>query len=120
MIVALLLKSSGLTALMVAYFAGFLLFSIQLFVEDCTSLLFFPFTYHLLTPLSSVSLVYIFSTVSGFPDFLIPLLFTYGKQWIYAIGAWGHLVQVVAVFCIVVKNYGHTAFNAITFYSTWT
>jgi len=100
MIVALLLKASGLTALLVAYIAGLILFSIQLFVDD-------------------FSLVYMLSTVSGFADFLIPLLFTYGREWLYAIGAWSHLVQVVGVFCIVVKNYGHTAFNVITFYSTW-
>lgn len=41
----------------------------------------------------SVSLVFIFTATMGFPDFLIPVLYAYGGQWLYAIGGFGHFVR---------------------------
>jgi len=100
MILALLLKCSGLHALVIAYFAGTILFSVQLFVPD-------------------FSLVYMLSTISGFTDFAFPLLALYGKQYFYATAGFAHFVQAVAVFSIVVKNFGYFWWDFITFWSTW-
>jgi len=99
MILALLLKSSALKALVIAYIAGSILFAIQLFTPD-------------------YSILYIATTIAGFPDILIPVLFTYGKQRYFAIGSFAHLVQAGAVFGVAVKNYGHLTFNLLTFSST--
>jgi len=100
MILALLLKCSGLQALIIAYIGGTVLFSIQLFVSD-------------------FSIVYMLSTISGFTDFAFPLLALYGKQWWYATAGFAHFVQAVSVFCIVVKNFGIFWWDFITFWSTW-
>jgi len=100
MILALLLKCSGLQALIIAYIGGTILFSIQLFIPD-------------------FSIVYMLSTISGFTDFAFPLLALYGKQNFYALAGFSHFVQAVSVFCIVVKNFGYFWWDFITFWSTW-
>jgi len=100
MILALLLKYSGLQALIIAYIGATILFSIQLFVSD-------------------FSLVYLLSTISGFTDFAFPLFALYGKQYWYATAGFAHFVQAVAVFSIVVKNFGYFWWDFITFWSTW-
>jgi hypothetical protein len=66
-----------------------------------------------------VSLIYIVTTIAGFSDFLIPLLCFYGKQYLYAVGGFAHLIQAIAVFCVVVRNYGHITFDFITWVTTW-
>jgi len=100
MILALLLKRSGLQALLVAYVVGTILFGIPLFVSD-------------------FSLVYMLTVVSGATDFAMPLLLTYSRQWTYATAAWAHSIQVVAVFIIVIKDFGFFWWNFLTFWGTW-
>jgi hypothetical protein len=93
MIIALLLKASGLKAMLIAYIAGTLLYTMLLFVEDRQSLR----RLHIFTSaksLRAVSIVYILTTVAGFTDFFIPLLLAYGKQYLYAAGGFAHLVRL--------------------------
>ena len=118
MILALLLKRSGLEALMVAYVVGTILFGIPLFVPDC------KFNYpqiHKLTKLTVplVSIVYMLTVVSGASDFAMPLLLAYGHQWLYATAMFAHGVQVVAVFIIVIKDFGLFWWNFLTFWGIW-
>jgi len=100
MILALMLKYSALQALFIAYIGGTVLFSIQLLVPD-------------------FSIVYMISTIFGFTDFAFPLLALYGKQYLYATAGFAHFIQAVAVFCIVVKDFGYFWWDFITFWSTW-
>jgi len=100
MVMALLLKRSGLEALVVAYVVGTILFGIPIFVPD-------------------FSIVYMLTVVSGATDFALPLLLLYGRQWLFAIAALAHAVQVVAVFVIVIKDFGLFWWNFLTFWGTW-
>ena len=91
MILALLLKCSGLRALIIAYIGGTVLFSIQLFVPDCQYSCIVPPPSLIFPP---VSLVYMLSTISGFTDFAFPLLALYGKQYFYAAAGFAHFVRL--------------------------
>src|SRR5882757_3593184 len=99
MILALLLKRSGLQALVVAYVVGTVLFGIPLFVRDCK---FNRPQIHQVVRLivSLVSVVYVLTVIAGASDFAMPLLLAYGRQWLFATAALAHGVQVVAVFII--------------------
>ena len=90
MILALLLKYSGLQALVFAWIGGTVLFSIQLFVPDCQ---YGPIKPSGVTHIPPVSIVYMLSTISGFTDFAFPLLALYGKQWWYATAGFAHFVR---------------------------
>ena len=118
MILALLLKRSGLEALVVAYVVGTILFGIPLFVPDCK---FNCPQAHKSTKLTAplVSLVYMLTVISGASDFALPLLLAYGRQWLYTTAALAHGVQVVAVFIIVIKDFGLFWWNFLTFWGTW-
>jgi hypothetical protein len=93
MIIALLLKTSALKALLYGYIGGTVLFTILMFVEDCSSLPHLEIVPFVNKSFHAVSIVYILSTISGFTDFFIPLLLTYGKQYFYAAGGFCHLVS---------------------------
>ena len=118
MILALLLKRSGLEALVVAYVVGTILFGIPLFVPDCTCDCSQTHKRIILT-VSSVSLVYMLTVISGASDFAMPLFLLYGRQWLFATATLAHGVQVVAVFVIVIKDFGFFWWNFLTFWSTW-
>lgn len=118
MILALLLKRSGLVALVVAYVVGTILFGITLFVPDCKCN--YPRIHKwIILTVSLVSLVYMLTVVSGATDFALPLLLLYGRQWLFAVAALAHGVQVVAVFIIVIKDFGVFWWNFLTFWGTW-
>jgi len=118
MILALFLKRSGLEALAVAYVVGTVLFGIPLFVRDCESKFLQIHKWTILT-VSLVSLVYMLTVVSGATDFAMPLFLLYGRQWFFATAALAHSIQVVAVFIIVIKDFGLFWWSFVTFWSTW-
>ena len=89
MILALLLKYSGLQALFIAWIGGTVLFTIQLFVPDCP---YSPIKSSSVTHSPPVSIVYMLSTISGFTDFAFPLLAIHGKQYLYATAGFAHFV----------------------------
>ena len=118
MLIALFLKRSGLEALVVAYVVGTILFGIPLFVPDCEFNC--PQRHKCIRlTLSLVSLVYMLTVVSGATDFAMPLFLLYGRQWLYGTAALAHGIQVVAVFVIVIKDFGLFWWNFLTFWSTW-
>ncbi len=59
------------------------------------------------------------TVVSGATDFAMPLFLLYGRQWLYGTAALAHGIQVVAVFIIVIKDFGLFWWNFLTFWSTW-
>jgi len=119
MLIALFLKRSGLEALVVAYAVGTILFGIPLFIPDCEFNR--PQNIHkwIRLTLSLVSIVFMLTVVSGATDFAMPLFLLYGRQWLYGIAALAHGVQVVAVFVIVIKDFGLFWWSFVTFWSTW-
>jgi hypothetical protein len=118
MILALFLKRSGLEALVVAYVVGTILFGIPLFVPDC-KLKYLKHTKWIILTVCLVSVVYILTVISGATDFAMPLFLLYGRQWLFATAALAHGVQVVAVFIIVIKDFGLFWWNFLTFWGTW-
>jgi hypothetical protein len=69
--------------------------------------------------MSLVSLVYMLTVVSGATDFALPLFLLYGRQWLFATAALAHGIQVVGVFIIVIKDFGVSRWNFLTFWTTW-
>ncbi|KAH7097091.1 hypothetical protein BKA62DRAFT_744916 [Auriculariales sp. MPI-PUGE-AT-0066] len=57
--------------------------------------------------------------IGGGNDALIALLFLYGKQWYFALGALGHLFSAIMVFTEVIRNIGVVPYNALIFLSVW-
>ncbi|KZV88171.1 hypothetical protein EXIGLDRAFT_839438 [Exidia glandulosa HHB12029] len=57
--------------------------------------------------------------IGGGNDALIVLLFLYGKQYWFALGALGHLASAILVFTEVIRNIGVVPYNALIFISVW-